>query len=260
MPSSSATSSWSSATGAGRSRSWCTPSRAPCPSRSSAPAQDDQALIFSPDDRRRLLELPLDGLQLHRRDDRLGALGGHPRVHDDGAGPALVAAAGLDACSRSSTASSTRPSCSLVLVAVLRAGPVARRTSRRPSSFMLLGSLSRHRHRHDGRGPAAPLRRAGRPDDVRAPVAAAAHQRRLLPRRRPARRGCRRCPSCRRPRTSSTASARRSSTAPPIADLWGDIVWPLVDHGASCSSRSGIWAFGRAERYAKRTGKLKRVG
>ena len=29
---------------------------------------------------------------------------------------------------------------------------------------------------------------------------------------------------------------------------------------ASCSSRSALWAFGRAERYAKRTGKLKRVG
>ena len=45
------------------------------------------------DDRRDLLELPVGGVQLDRRDDHRRALGGHPRVHDDGADPALVAAA-----------------------------------------------------------------------------------------------------------------------------------------------------------------------
>jgi ABC-2 type transport system permease protein len=40
--------------------------------------------------------------------------------------------------------------------------------------------------------------------------------------------------------------------------LLGD-VWPLVVMGV-CFIPIGLWAFGRAERYAKRTGKLKRVG
>ena len=40
--------------------------------------------------------------------------------------------------------------------------------------------------------------------------------------------------------------------------LWSDI-WPLVVMGVMLIPL-GIWAFGRAERYAKRTGKLKRVG
>ena len=40
--------------------------------------------------------------------------------------------------------------------------------------------------------------------------------------------------------------------------LWGDI-WPLVLMG-SLFIPLGLWAFGTAERYAKRTGKLKRVG
>jgi len=44
----------------------------------------------------------------------------------------------------------------------------------------------------------------------------------------------------------------------PIADLLGDVV-PLVIAGAILIP-VGLWAFGRAERYAKRTGKLKRVG
>jgi ABC-2 type transport system permease protein len=43
-----------------------------------------------------------------------------------------------------------------------------------------------------------------------------------------------------------------------IDALWGD-VWPLVAMGVLLIPL-GIWAFGRAERYAKRTGKLKRVG
>jgi ABC-2 type transport system permease protein len=38
----------------------------------------------------------------------------------------------------------------------------------------------------------------------------------------------------------------------------GDI-WPLIVMGIVFIP-VGLWAFGRAERYAKRTGKLKRVG
>ena len=37
------------------------------------------------------------------------------------------------------------------------------------------------------------------------------------------------------------------------------LVWPLIVMGAALIP-FGLWAFGRAERYAKRTGKLKRVG
>jgi ABC-2 type transport system permease protein len=44
----------------------------------------------------------------------------------------------------------------------------------------------------------------------------------------------------------------------PVTGLIGD-VWPLVVMGAVLIP-FGLWAFGRAERYAKRTGKLKRVG
>ena len=44
----------------------------------------------------------------------------------------------------------------------------------------------------------------------------------------------------------------------PLTALWVD-VWPLVVMGAQFIPL-GVWAFGRAERYAKRTGKLKRVG
>jgi ABC-2 type transport system permease protein len=43
-----------------------------------------------------------------------------------------------------------------------------------------------------------------------------------------------------------------------VTALLGD-VWPLVVMGALLIP-FGLWAFGRAERYAKRTGKLKRVG
>jgi ABC-2 type transport system permease protein len=38
-----------------------------------------------------------------------------------------------------------------------------------------------------------------------------------------------------------------------------DLVWPLIVMGIVLIP-TGLWAFGRAERYAKRTGKLKRVG
>ncbi len=44
----------------------------------------------------------------------------------------------------------------------------------------------------------------------------------------------------------------------PITELWDD-VWPLAIM-AVVFIPLGIWIFGRAERYAKRTGKLKRVG
>ena len=44
---------------------------------------------------------------LDRRDDRGRALGRHPRVHDDGADPALVAAARVRRATRWSTAWST---------------------------------------------------------------------------------------------------------------------------------------------------------
>jgi ABC-2 type transport system permease protein len=44
----------------------------------------------------------------------------------------------------------------------------------------------------------------------------------------------------------------------PLTELWGDI-WPLLVMG-TLFIPSGLWAFGAAERYAKRTGKLKRVG
>jgi ABC-2 type transport system permease protein len=44
----------------------------------------------------------------------------------------------------------------------------------------------------------------------------------------------------------------------PVTELTGDI-WPLLVMGLVLIP-FGLWAFGRAERYAKQTGKLKRVG
>ena len=44
----------------------------------------------------------------------------------------------------------------------------------------------------------------------------------------------------------------------PLSALWADI-WPLLVMG-TLFIPFGLWAFSRAERYAKRTGKLKRVG
>jgi len=44
----------------------------------------------------------------------------------------------------------------------------------------------------------------------------------------------------------------------PLSDLLYD-VWPLIVFGIILIP-AGIWGFGRAERYAKRTGRLKRVG
>jgi ABC-2 type transport system permease protein len=43
-----------------------------------------------------------------------------------------------------------------------------------------------------------------------------------------------------------------------ITTLVGD-VWPLLVMGALLIP-AGLWTFGRAERYARRTGRLKRVG
>ena len=44
----------------------------------------------------------------------------------------------------------------------------------------------------------------------------------------------------------------------PVNELWFDVL-PLIVMGFAFIP-AGLWAFGRAERYAKRTGKLKRVG
>ncbi len=44
----------------------------------------------------------------------------------------------------------------------------------------------------------------------------------------------------------------------PATSLLGD-AWPLVAMGIVLIP-AGLWVFGRAERYAKRTGRLKRVG
>ena len=44
----------------------------------------------------------------------------------------------------------------------------------------------------------------------------------------------------------------------PVTELLHD-VWPLIVSGFVLIP-FGLWAFGRAERYAKRTGRLKRVG
>ena len=85
-----------------------------------------------------------------------------------------------------------------------------------------------------------------------------AGQRRVLLDRGPARLDAGAVASCRRRPTSSRASAPASSTGTPITELWQDI-WPLIVMGVVLIP-FGLWAFGRAERYAKRTGKLKRVG
>ena len=121
------------------------------------------------DDRRHLLELPVGGLLDHRRADQLGALGGHARVHHDGAGPARVAALRrddvrdhlgphphrrrADRCWSCSSAS----------------------TCRRPTSSAAGGDHAHrlavdHRHRHDGRDAAADLGRARRSDGLRHPT------------------------------------------------------------------------------------------
>ncbi len=57
-----------------------------------------------------------------------------------------------------------------------------------------------------------------------------------------------------RPRRRPGGDPRRA----PLSALVGDVV-PLLVMGIVLIP-FGLWAFGRAERYAKRTGKLKRVG
>ena len=74
----------------------------------------------------------------------------------------------------------------------------------------------------------------------------------------PAATGCRSSRTCRRRRTSSTACGPASIDGTPVTELTDDI-WPLIVMGIVLIP-FGLWAFGRAERYAKRTGKLKRVG
>jgi ABC-2 type transport system permease protein len=44
----------------------------------------------------------------------------------------------------------------------------------------------------------------------------------------------------------------------PLTELWHD-VWPLIVGGIVLIP-TGLWGFAKAERYAKRTGRLKRVG
>jgi ABC-2 type transport system permease protein len=60
------------------------------------------------------------------------------------------------------------------------------------------------------------------------------------------------------PATYVLDGVRKGVTGVPVTDLLYD-VWPLIVMGAFLIP-FGLWAFGRAERYAKRTGKLKRVG
>ena len=186
------------------------------------------------------------------------ALGGHARVHDDGA--------------RSGAASQLLGSVLYAMVyglvhtavdprrprAVLPAARLHRRepADRRRVHAARLVQLRRDR---DDRGdPAAALRGARGADDVRPPVVPPARERRLLLGRRPAAAGCRCCRSFRRRRTSSTASGTGLIDGAPVSALVDD-VWPLIVMGIVFIP-FGLWAFGRAERYAKRTGKLKRVG
>jgi ABC-2 type transport system permease protein len=60
------------------------------------------------------------------------------------------------------------------------------------------------------------------------------------------------------PATYVLDGVRKGVTGVPVTELLYD-VWPLIVMGAFLIP-FGLWAFGRAERYAKRTGKLKRVG
>ena len=60
------------------------------------------------------------------------------------------------------------------------------------------------------------------------------------------------------PATYVLDGVRKGVDGVPVTELLYD-VWPLIVMGAFLIP-FGLWAFGRAERYAKRTGKLKRVG
>ena len=116
------------------------------------------------------------------------------------------------------------------------------------------GRVDLVRRRRDGhRGAAADLAREGRAARLHRPGAAARRVRRLLPRRRHARAGCRRSRRCRRRRTRSRASAPRCSTARASAAVWGDL-WPLIVLGV-VAIPAGLAVFRAGERYAKRHGK-----
>ena len=138
-----------------------------------------------PDDRGDLLELPVGRVQLDRRDDRRRTLGGHARVHDDGADPAVVAAHrpgvvrdGLRPDPHGGHL--RRPRALLPAPRPVEGEPGHGRRVHGPRLVQL------RRHRDPGRDPAAAVRRARRPDDVRRPVVPAAGQRRLLLDRHPA--------------------------------------------------------------------------
>ena len=82
--------------------------------------------------------------------------------------------------------------------------------------------------------------------------------RRLLPGRRHARLDAGDRDRSRRRPTRSRASARRCSTARASGAVWGDL-WPLLVLGV-VAIPAGLAVFRAGERYAKRTGSLKRNG
>ena len=87
----------------------------------------------------------------------------------------------------------------------------------------------------------------------------AARQRRVLLGRHPAASGCRSLSKL-SPATYVLEGVR-AGLIDGVAghDLLTHLVWPLIVMGVVFIP-FGLWAFGKAERYAKRTGKLKRVG
>ena len=124
-------------------------------------------------------------LLVDRRDHHDRALGRHPRVHDDGADPALVAAARLG---RLRDGLWPHPH----VGHLHRARPVlpaARPVGREPGDGRRVHAarfVQLRRDRDARRDPAAALRRARCADDVRAPVVPAAGQRGVLLGRHPA--------------------------------------------------------------------------
>ena len=145
---------------------------------------DDAAA--DPDDRGDLLELPVGRVQLDRRDDLGRTLGGHPRVHDDGAGPALVAAARFGHLRHGLRPHPHRGDLRRAGAVLPAARPLARERGdgRRVHAARL---VQLRRDRDDRRDPAAAVRGARGADDVRPAVVPAARQRRLLLDRDPAR-------------------------------------------------------------------------
>ena len=172
-----------------------------------------------------------------------------------GAGPSCWA----PARTRWATASSTRRPCSSSLGAVLRRLDLRSTNVATAAVFVLLGSFS-----FVGIGMMAAILpllyvERGRPDDVRHPVLPAARLAASTTRSTVLPQWMQVAVARSRPRrTSSTASGRRCSTATPLTALVGR--HRAADRHGHRVHPAGIWAFGRAERYAKRTGKLKRVG